>query len=470
MSGQRPSERQRVGVDGAGEKTMRRQWLPLASVLFSLFSAWPVQAADCPASDPGPGYFRNGYKFVLTRKIYSPGTAMDHAVRQEFGPSARVADWEDLKAVLKTRRDSADFAASVGLEVQDSAFACRNYYITRNGRPDIGNMRYLLARHDGIRPHDWFIIEQLGGDYLHLGRWNHPAQIIVQVVDEERARDDRPGGPVAAKGKASGSPSGQVAQPSAKTPGAAPDDATRPSASTAIPENRIALVIGNSAYAAVGTLPNAKRDAETIAAALRSTAFKAVTVVTDANREQLVQALHAFSDQARTADWAVVYYAGHGIEFQGANYLIPTDARLRTDRDVEFEAVPLRQVLAAVEDARKLRLVVLDACRDNPFAERMRRTAATRSITRGLARVEPGGATLVAYAAKDGQVAEDGRGANSPFVSSLAKRLGEPGLEINMLFRLVRNDVLTATGQKQEPFTYGSLPPEPFYFRPPQAN
>ena len=166
----------------------------------------------------------------------------------------------------------------------------------------------------------------------------------------------------------------------------------------------------------------------------------------------------------------MVYYAGHGIEVGGTNYLVPVDARLRKDTDAEFEAVPLTQVLTAVRGARKLRLVILDACRDNPFAAQMRRTVAVRAVTRGLARVEPTGATLVAYAAKEGEVALDGEGQGSPFVLSLVKRLDEPGLEINKLFRLVRNDVLIATGGKQEPFVYGSLPPDDFYFRPPQAN
>src|ERR671933_1615495 len=167
----------------------------------------------------------------------------------------------------------------------------------------------------------------------------------------------------------------------------------------------------------------------------------------------MTKALQSFAAQAVTADWAVIYYAGHGIEVGGANYLIPIDAALKTDRDVQFEAVPLDQVLASIEGAKKLRLVLLDACRDNPFVRQMTRTLASRSIGRGLAPPpEPEGGTLVAYAAKHGQVALDGAGQNSPFVSALLKHLESPGLEINMLFRFVRNDVLTATGRLQEPF------------------
>jgi uncharacterized caspase-like protein len=189
-----------------------------------------------------------------------------------------------------------------------------------------------------------------------------------------------------------------------------------------------------------------------------------VTVEIDTTRDKLVAALRTFADEADRADWAMIYYAGHGIEVGGLNYLVPVDARLKTDRDVQDETIPLDRVLSAIEGAKKLRMVVLDACRDNPFIAQMRRTITTRSIGRGLARVEPEGGTLVAYAAKHGQVALDGAGQNSPFVTALARRLGTPNLEINKLFRLVRDDVLAATGRRQEPFVYGSLPGEDFFF------
>ena len=161
----------------------------------------------------------------------------------------------------------------------------------------------------------------------------------------------------------------------------------------------------------------------------------------------------------------MVYYAGHGLEVGGVNYLIPVDAKLETDRDVALEAVSLEQVLSAVEAARKIKLIVLDACRDNPFAAQMRRTLATRSVGRGLSRIEPEGATLVVYAAKHGQTALDGEGGNSPFASAMVRRIGTPDVEINKIFRLIRDDVLEATAGRQEPFTYGSLPGrEDFYF------
>jgi len=187
-------------------------------------------------------------------------------------------------------------------------------------------------------------------------------------------------------------------------------------------------------------------------------------VINDASRDAMVKALSAFGREADNADWALVYFAGHGIEIGGTNYLIPIDARLVSDRDVSAEAVSLDQIMGYAQGSRKLRMVLLDACRENPFIAKMARRDASRSVGRGLARVEPEGGTLVAFAAKDGQIAHDGSGTNSPFVAALVKHLPTPGVEINRLFRLVRDDVLAATGRKQEPFVYGSLPGEEFFF------
>lgn len=235
---------------------------------------------------------------------------------------------------------------------------------------------------------------------------------------------------------------------------------------TALTGNRIALVIGNSAYKNVPALANPTRDADTMASSFRSAGFKTVQLRNDLTREKLTDALQDFAVEADKADWAVVYFAGHGLEVNGTNYLIPVDARLAADRDVEFEAVPLDRVMNAVSGAKRLRLVLLDACRDNPFANQMRRSVATRSIGRGLTNVEPEAGTLVVYAAKHGQVALDGDGGNSPFVTALTKRMRTPGLEVRRLFDYVRDDVLEITSRAQQPFSYGSLPgSEDYYFR-----
>ncbi|HEY3719678.1 MAG TPA: caspase family protein [Roseiarcus sp.] len=239
-----------------------------------------------------------------------------------------------------------------------------------------------------------------------------------------------------------------------------------PPTHVAASDRRVALVIGNSAYRAAQRLPNPSRDADLIGAALRSTGID-VTIAHDLDREGTVAALKAFARKADAADWAIIYYAGHGIEIGGTNYLIPVDAKLESDRDVPDEAISLERMQGAIEGAHKLKLIVLDACRNNPFAAQMKVTGANRSIGRGLSPVEPSSATLVVYAAKGGTSAEDGEGGDSPFALSLAKRIVEPGVEINMTFRFVRQDVLQTTG-KQEPFVYGSLPPVNFYFVPPK--
>jgi uncharacterized caspase-like protein len=232
--------------------------------------------------------------------------------------------------------------------------------------------------------------------------------------------------------------------------------------------NQPSLVIGNSGYRAAQLLSNPSHDADLIGAALRSTGIEDVTIAHDLDREGMVAALKAFARKADAANWAVIYYAGHGIETGGTNYLIPVDAKLETDRDVPEEAISLEQMQSKIEGAHKLKLIVLDACRDNPFAAQMKLTVANRSIGRGLSPVEPTDGTLVVYAAKGGTSVEDGEGDDSPFAISFAKRIVEPGVEINKTFRFLRQDVLRKTGNHQEPFVYGSLPPDDFYFVPPK--
>jgi hypothetical protein len=231
-------------------------------------------------------------------------------------------------------------------------------------------------------------------------------------------------------------------------------------------ERRVALVIGNGKYAAQGLLDNPRNDAEATSAAFRELGFQSVTTLHDLGRDKIIEALQNFANEADGSDWAVVYYAGHGIEAAGINYLVPVDAKLKTDRDIPFEAVALDHVLNSVESARKLRLVILDACRDNPFVPHMRKTLASRAIGRGLAPIETDKSMLVFFAAKHGQVSLDQvDGENSPFTTSLVRWMKVPDLEINKLFRHVRDDVLKVTNRSQEPYQYGSLSSEDFYFR-----
>jgi uncharacterized caspase-like protein len=221
---------------------------------------------------------------------------------------------------------------------------------------------------------------------------------------------------------------------------------------------RVALVLGNSNYQNVAHLTNPANDAATLATTFRKANFELVTLRNDLGAQELRRALREFGDKARDADIAVIYYAGHGLEVDGVNYLIPVDAVLERDSDVYDEAIPLDRVLVAVEPAHQLRLVILDACRDNPFAKTMKRTIAQRAIGQGLAKVEPDRPnTLIAFAARAGSTASDGDRTNSPFATALSNHLTTPGLDLRKAFGYVRDDVLKATNNRQEPFIYGSL-------------
>ena len=221
---------------------------------------------------------------------------------------------------------------------------------------------------------------------------------------------------------------------------------------------RVALVIGMGAYENVPVLPNAVNDANAMAEMFRKANFEVVTARTDLKNIDLRRALREFEEAAAGAEIAIVFYAGHGIEVRDQNYLIPTDAKLVNERDVEDEAIPLDRIISTLESAKRLRLIILDACRDNPFASKMRRRVATRAVSQGLAKVEPAQLdTLIAYAAKDKAVANDGQGDHSPYTRALLDHLMEPGLDIRLAFGLVRDDVLRATNSQQEPYLYGSL-------------
>ncbi|MGV3632721.1 MAG: caspase family protein, partial [Pseudorhodoplanes sp.] len=190
-----------------------------------------------------------------------------------------------------------------------------------------------------------------------------------------------------------------------------------------------------------------------------------VLKVKDGTFDGMRRGLLDYARKARGSEIAIVFYAGHGMEVGGENYLIPVDAELKADVDVDHEAIALKTITPLVENASRLGVVILDACRNNPFAAKMQRTVRTRAVSRGLAAVEPTGNVLIAFAAREGTTAADGTGRNSPFSASLLRHIETPGLEINFLFRNVRDDVLEATRKAQLPFVYGSLSREAIYLK-----
>ncbi len=238
-------------------------------------------------------------------------------------------------------------------------------------------------------------------------------------------------------------------------------------------ERRIALVIGIGAYQNAPHLANPVNDARAVGDSLRRLKFD-VTELYDSDFRELNSGIRAFGIRAASADVAVVYYAGHGVQVDRENYLIPADARLERERDLLYEAMPLDRLLGEVSQAARIGIVLLDSCRNNPFIERVARsmTIAGRAVatTPGLARVDnvPKN-TMVVMAAKADQIAEDGA-AHSPFAAALLAHFQIPGLELSLFFRSVRDTVLRATNNRQEPYVFSSLGADPFYFLPRPPN
>ncbi|MBX6367823.1 MAG: caspase family protein [Rhodospirillales bacterium] len=243
-------------------------------------------------------------------------------------------------------------------------------------------------------------------------------------------------------------------------------------ASGAAEAHRLALVIGNGAYAHAPPLPNPPRDARAVAAAFRRLGFDVVEGI-DLGRAELVRALRDFGRRSDSAELAVVYFAGHGIQVKGQNYILPIDAQLEREQDLGYEAISVQAVLDEAVGARRLRLVILDACRDNPFVARLQRdmgAARSMSVGRGLKIIETiAPDTLIAYATTADAIAEDGSGEHSPYTAALLEHLETPGLELNLLFGRVRDAVMRRTNNRQQPFTYGSLGGDAIVLKPAAA-
>jgi hypothetical protein len=236
-------------------------------------------------------------------------------------------------------------------------------------------------------------------------------------------------------------------------------------AASAMAERRLALVVGNSAYRNTPSLVNPKNDAGAMAEALKRLGFNVIRGI-DLSANEMRQTVRQFAVALQSADVALFYYAGHGLQVNGQNYLVPVDAKMQSSLDLEFEATNLQVVIDLMEREAKTNLVFLDACRDNPLARTLARSlGASRSTTigQGLARIESGIGTLIAYATEPGNVALDGDGRHSPFTEALLKHIKTPGLEVGRMLRRVRGTVLKKTKGKQVPWEHTSLVGD-FYF------
>lgn len=226
--------------------------------------------------------------------------------------------------------------------------------------------------------------------------------------------------------------------------------------STAYADKRVALVIGNSEYRHVPRLPNPQRDALAMESKLIELGFN-VTSASNTSRRNLGKKILEFGRRAHQADVALVFYAGHGIQVNGTNYIVPVDASLRDELSINEEAYKLDDLLAAIATA-KTKLIFMDACRDNPFATQMQRRNNSRSVSRGLARIQTNtSGSLIAFATDPNNIALDGNGENSPFTRALLDILPQPNLEIRLAMGRVRTKVANLTHNRQVPWVTESL-------------
>jgi uncharacterized caspase-like protein len=227
----------------------------------------------------------------------------------------------------------------------------------------------------------------------------------------------------------------------------------------ALAGDRLALVIGNGAYANAPRLANPANDAADIANSLRSIGFDIVEG-RDLDKRTMEQKIVEFGHKLDGASLALFFYAGHGLQVNGQNYLVPIDAKLQRAGDLSFETINVNQVLAQMEADKRVNLVFLDACRDNPLARSFARTLGdtrSASVGRGLASIQSAVGTMIAYATQPDNTALDGTGRNSPFTTALLKHIPTPGLEVRSMMTRVRADVLAATRDRQLPWDHSSL-------------
>jgi hypothetical protein len=242
---------------------------------------------------------------------------------------------------------------------------------------------------------------------------------------------------------------------------------------TTVAQKKVALVIGNSAYQFTNALPNPKNDASAISKKLKSTGFKVIKGI-DLTKDQMMKKIRKFTVELKGADVGLFFYAGHGMQMDGVNYLIPTDAKLKSEDALDFEVIKSDFITKQLEKGQnRVNLVFLDACRDNPLKDGLARSMglSTRSLgkSRGFATVQKSNGTMIAYATDPGKVASDGTGKHSPFTKALLKYMDQPGLDISILMRRVRAEVKAETNGVQTPWDVSSLTGD-FSFVPPLAN
>ncbi len=238
------------------------------------------------------------------------------------------------------------------------------------------------------------------------------------------------------------------------------------SATSSHADRRVALVIGNGGYQHASPLKNPTNDATDLGVALKKLGFE-VSVGLDLDRARMHETLQGFARQINGAELALFFYAGHALQVSGTNYLLPADARLQTEGDIEFETISLNVVLRHMERQALNSLILLDACRNNPFAERLRSSSRSITVGQGLADAAGKGIDiLIGFSTNPGAVADDGQGRNSPYAAALLRHIERPGEEVISTLRRVRNDVYAATAGRQAPWDHTSLRHAVFFIPP----
>lgn len=245
-------------------------------------------------------------------------------------------------------------------------------------------------------------------------------------------------------------------------------------------DRRVALVVGNGSYQYNSFLPNPPNDARAVSRVLRGLGFRVAEVI-DTDKSNMEREIQHFTALLRVADVSLFFYAGHGLQIDGENYLVPTDASFHDNFDISSQLIGLSEIVFAIGKGPKVNLIFLDACRNNPMADLLKakisqgRSVTTdgshlvRSVGQGLAEMKGVVGTLIAYATAPDEEAEDGLGVHSPFTSAFLKHIEEPGLEVRQFLTRVRLDVLKATEYRQVPWDHSSLTTD-FYFKPPEKR
>ncbi|MFZ1813709.1 MAG: caspase family protein [Rhizobiaceae bacterium] len=423
---------------------------------------------------PADSYFHNGERFV--RAIWSAGNVQTLSVgaliaATQLQGNGRSVEQQTPIAPPVISSGSPQQIARGGI-VSGLASSGDNFLSLRTGPGtsfrEIARMREYTRLTVNVSRGDWYQVSLENGmrgwafgKYVALGGTASPPQPSNQASNVPE---------IGPEPKSPQTGSDGQSQPGSQTASAPKPD--KPAISRSEPSNRIAdekrvaLVIGNSHYQNTTELPNPANDASVMSTKLTELGFQVISGV-DAGKADMERAIREFVKALQDSDVALFFYAGHGMQVNGNNYIIPIDAKLEDSTALDFETIDLSTVLSFMNQKGRLAIALLDACRDNPLSRKFTRSlGATRSafIGRGLAAPNAGsGEILIGFATAPGEVALDGDGTNSPFTSALIKHIGTPGLEIELMLKRVKDEVYRSTGEAQEPWHNSALRRE-FYF------